>query len=109
VSFFLLLALNSYIGYVHRPRAWLLVLTYLLTIWAIQSKEMGYAAPVLLLCCEICLAIPAAGPPLWPSCRKALLRIAPTAVFAGIGTIGMLVGSDVMFRLPGYTPSTTGS
>ncbi|HPT28534.1 MAG TPA: hypothetical protein PLZ95_19095 [Bryobacteraceae bacterium] len=102
--FFLLLALRSYIGYLERRRVWMLGSVYLCSILAIQSKEMGYTAPVLLLCYEACYAIPAAGRPYWPSIRRALFRVAPVTGVAALGIGGMIWGSRVMFRLPGYTP-----
>ncbi|MCL5742639.1 MAG: hypothetical protein M1541_01740 [Acidobacteria bacterium] len=106
-QFFLLLALNSYICYLERRCAWLLGLTYLWSILAIQSKEMGYAVPVLLLCYDACYTIPAWRRPYWPSIRHALFRVAPVvgAAFVGIG--GMLLGSTVIFRSAGYTPHLT--
>lgn len=106
-QFFILLALLSYIGYIERRRKWLLALTCLFAIWAIQSKEMGYALPGLLLCYEACYVIPAAGRPVWLAARNALLRVAPVIVVAAVGVAGMFSKSAVLFRHPGYTPRLT--
>jgi hypothetical protein len=93
-QFFVLLAVLAYARWLEQPRPWWLALVCASTLWAIQSKEMGYAVPLLLLCYGACYG---------RSVRGVLLGVAPTVVMAGLGVVGML-RNDVLFHHAGYTP-----
>ena len=109
-EFFVLLALLVYMHMVRlggRAASWLLFAVNGFTIWAIQSKEMGYAISLLLLSYEICYAIPSGlrdGTALAKLIRSALVRILPIAAVGLVGISASVAKSGVLFRDPGYTP-----
>lgn len=95
---FVLIAMLTYAQWRARPRWWLAVLVFWSTLWATQSKEMGYAVPLLLLSYEFCFG---PGEAVW----RRLLRVAPSGVAACLSLVGLLLHSGPLLHQSDYRPS----
>ncbi len=109
-QFFVLLSMICYVRMASSDgwkRTGLYVGCCVAAVCAIQSKEMGFAIPLLLLAYEACYAIPAAvssGKPLPKVGVTALLKLLPVGLVGGLAAYGMISARHVLFVNPGYTP-----
>lgn len=101
---FVLLALLAYAEWRATSRWTWLAAVWFATVLATQSKEMGYAVPLLLLSYEVCFAR-TPGEPLW----RMLPRVAPAGVAAALGLAGLLAHAGPMFHDSAYRPHFTGA